>query len=105
MDVYDFFVYLGVMAGVTYLIRAVPFVLVKKKIENVYVKSFLGYIPYAVLAAMSVPGVFYSTRYFASAACGFVTAVVLAYFGKSLITVALSASAAVFISGIVIDMF
>lgn len=105
MDSYEFFIYLGVMAGVTYLVRVVPFVLVKNKIENIYVRSFLGYIPYAVLAAMTVPGVFYSTRYTASAICGFITAIILAYFGKSLITVALSASAMVFISGLVIDYF
>lgn len=105
MDSYEFMLYLGVMAGVTYLVRVIPFVLVKNKIENKYIKSFLGYIPYAVLAAMTIPGVFYSTRYFLSALCGFVTAVVLAYFGKSLITVALSASLAVFLSGIVIDCF
>lgn len=105
MDGYEFLLYLVVMAGVTYLVRVVPFILVKNKIENKYIKSFLGYIPYAVLAAMTVPGVFYSTRYFISALCGFITAVILAYFGKSLITVALSSSVMVFVSGLVVDCF
>ena len=48
-----FFIYLALMAGSTFLIRAIPFVLVKKKIENIYIRSFLTYIPYAVLTAMT----------------------------------------------------
>lgn len=55
MDTKTFIIYLVVMAGVTYLIRAVPFVMVNKKIENMYIKSFFNYIPYTVLAAMTVP--------------------------------------------------
>ena len=53
--------YLVVMAGVTYLIRAVPFVLFRKRIKNKFIQSFLYYIPYAVLAAMTFPSIFYST--------------------------------------------
>ena len=63
----DFFIYLAVMAGVTYLVRAVPLILVKKPIKNRFLLSFLHYIPYAVLAAMTVPAIFYATDYFISA--------------------------------------
>ena len=54
-------VYILVMAGVTYLIRMVPFTFFTKKIESRYVRSFLKYIPYAVLSAMTIPAIFTST--------------------------------------------
>lgn len=92
------------MAGVTYLIRAVPFVMVNKKIENMYIKAFFNYIPYTVLAAMTVPAVFYSTGNTVTAVLGFITALVLAYMRKSLIVVALSASAAVFAGSLIMGV-
>lgn len=92
-----FFVYLLVMAGVTYLVRMLPLVLVKKKIENRFVLSFLYYMPYAVLSVMTVPAIFEATGSPISAAVGFITALVLAYFGKSLVLVAGASSAAVLI--------
>ena len=52
-----FFLYLLVMAGVTYLIRMLPLVLCRKKIENRFIRSFLYYIPYAVLSAMTIPAI------------------------------------------------
>ena len=91
-----FFVYLLVMAGVTYLVRMLPLVLVKKKITNRFLLSFLHYVPIAVLSVMTIPAVFYATSNIYSAVAGFVAAVVLAYFGGSLLTVAALASAAVF---------
>ena len=57
----QFFSGLAVMAGVTYLVRMLPLVLVKKKIENRFINSFLYYVPYAVLAVMTVPAIFSST--------------------------------------------
>lgn len=104
MDTKTFIIYLVVMAGVTYLIRAVPFVMVNKKIENMYIKAFFNYIPYTVLAAMTVPAVFYSTGNTVTAVLGFITALVLAYMRKSLIVVALSASAAVFAGSLIMDV-
>ena len=92
-----FFWYLFIIAGSTYLIRAIPFALVKKKIENPFIRSFLFYIPYAVLTAMTIPAVFFATDYVLSAAVGVVVAVLLALKKKSLTTVALFACAAVFI--------
>ena len=65
------------MAGSTYLIRAIPFVLVKRRIENRYIRSFLLYIPYAVLTAMTIPAILYATSLFWSGAVGLVAAVVM----------------------------
>ena len=65
----DFFIYLFIMAGVTYLIRVLPFVIFKGKITNRFVKSFLFYVPYAVLGAMTFPAILFSTgNYIASVA-------------------------------------
>ena len=89
--------YILVMAIVTYLIRVLPMVLLKKKIENKYVQSFLYYMPYVCLAAMTFPGVLYATGSLVSALVGFAVAIVLALFNRSMITVALSACAAAFI--------
>lgn len=54
----NIFIYIAVMALVTYLIRMLPLVIFRKKIENRFIRSFLYYIPYAVLAAMTFPAVF-----------------------------------------------
>ncbi len=101
---YNFWIYLLVCAGITYLVRMVPLVLVKKKITNRFILSFLHYLPYAVLSAMTIPAVFYATEYGVSAAIGFVTAVILAYFGKSLVTVAAFSCVAVFVAELVIKL-
>ncbi len=93
-----FLSYLLVMAGITYLIRMIPLVLVKEKIQNKYILSFLYYIPYAVLSAMTVPAIFYATSSPVSASVGFAAALILAYFGRSLLTVAAMSSIAVFIT-------
>ncbi len=92
---FKFLPYLFVMAGVTYLIRMIPLVLVKKKIRNRFIRSFLYYIPYAVLGVMTIPAIFYSSASLISAVAGFIVAVFLAYKEKSLLTVAASACFAV----------
>lgn len=93
-------VYISVMAIVTYLVRMIPFAAVRRQIRSRFVRSFLHYIPYAVLSAMTVPAVFYSTGNTVTAAAGTVTAVIMAYFRLPLIVVALGASAAALITGI-----
>ena len=97
----SFFAGLIVSAGVTYLVRMLPLVLVKKKIENRFIKSFLYYVPYAVLGVMTIPAIFYSTSCFTSAAIGFVVAVILAYFEKGLLTVAAASSVAVLVTELI----
>ncbi len=89
----NFWIYLAIMAGVTYLVRMIPMVLVKKQIKNKYLLSFLHYIPYAVLSVMTVPACFYATGNYISAAVGVLAAGLLAWYNKSLIVVAAGASA------------
>ena len=84
-------------AGVTYLVRMVPLVLIKKKITNRFIRSFLYYIPYAVLGVMTIPAIFYATASVISAVVGFLVAVWLAWKEKSLLTVAASACGAVLV--------
>ena len=95
------FVYIAVMAGVTYLIRVIPFTLFRKKIQSSFFRSFLHYIPYAVLSAMTIPAIFTSTGSVVTSLAGTAVALLLAYFGKPLVVVALAASAAAFVTGFV----
>ena len=98
MELKEFFIYLLILAGSTYLIRAVPFAALRGKIENRFVKSILYYIPYAVLTAMTIPAIFYATDYKISAAAGLFVSIVLAMKGKSLTVVAVAACIAVFLT-------
>ena len=93
----NIFIYIAVMALVTYLIRMLPLVIFRKKIENRFIRSFLYYIPYAVLAAMTFPAVLASTGSVWSAVAGLIVALLLAFFEKGLLTVALSSCVAVFV--------
>lgn len=98
----NFYIYLLVMAGVTYLVRMLPLVLVKKKIKNRFILSFLYYIPYAVLTVMTVPAIFYATSHKITAAAGFCAALALSYKEKSLVTVAAVSCAAVILAELVL---
>lgn len=100
-----FFINLAIIVISTYLIRAIPFVLVKNQIENRFIKSFLHYIPYAVLTAMTIPAIFTATESVISAVVGFVVAVVLALRGKSLTVVALLSCVAVYLVELIIRLF
>jgi branched-subunit amino acid transport protein len=84
--------YIAVMAVVTYLIRMIPFTLFRKEIRSTFFRSFLAYVPYAVLGAMTFPSIFYATASLPSAIAGTVAALTLAFFKRSLLTVALGAS-------------
>jgi len=87
---------------VTYLVRTIPFTLFRQKIRSRFFRSFLHYIPYAVLTAMTIPAIFYSTNNFPTAIAGTVVAAVLAYLRQPLIVVALAASAAALGVGFII---
>ncbi len=93
-----------VMAGVTYLIRMLPMVIFRQKIENRFVQSFLFYIPYAVLGAMTFPGIFTSTSSLWSAITGTVVAVILSFREKGLLTVALAACFTVYVTEAVLRL-
>ena len=92
------YIYILVMAGVTYLIRMLPLVLFKKEITSPFIKSFLYYVPYACLAAMTFPAILIATSAgIISGAAALIVALIVAYKEKSLLTVAVCACAAVFI--------
>ena len=91
----DLLIYILVMAGVTYLIRLLPLVLIKREIQSRFIKRFLYYVPYAALASMTFPAILYATDSVPAAACGFAVALVLAWKEKSMVTVALAACAVV----------
>ena len=94
----NFVICLIATAGVTYLVRMLPLVLMKGKITNRFVLSFLHYIPYAVLSVMTIPAIFTATGDVRTAAAGFVAALGLSWMGKSLVQVAAAACAAVLIA-------
>ena len=94
---HNLYIYIFVMAGVTYLIRMLPLAFSRKEITSPFIRSFLYYVPFACLAAMTFPAILYATSNVVSALAGFVTALIAAYRGKSLLTVAVIACAAVFI--------
>ncbi len=94
--------YIAVMAGVTYLVRMIPFTLFRRQIKSRYIRSVLYYLPYAVLSAMTIPAIFYSTGNLITAVVGTVTAVILAFFNKPLIVVALAAALSAFVAGLII---
>ena len=101
-----FLILLFAMALVTYLIRTLPLIFIKKQISSRFIRSFLYYVPYSVLTVMTFPAVFYSTGYttdpsathIISAAVGVAVALVLAYFKKPLLPVALAAAGSVFLT-------
>lgn len=90
-----FFPYLLVMAGVTYLIRMLPLTVWRRDVRSRFFRSFLYYVPYAVLGAMTFPDVLYATGNLWTALAGLLAAVIMAWRGRSLITVAVGACAAV----------
>ena len=95
-------VYIAVMAIVTYLIRMLPLTLFRSKIKSKFLRSFLKYIPYTVLSAMTFPAIFYSTGNVITATVGTAAALRTAFFGLPLIIVAAAAAGAALIAGLFI---
>ena len=91
------YLYIATMALTTYLIRVLPLTIFRKPIKSRFLRSFLHYVPYACLTAMTFPAILTSTATVISGAAALVVAVVLAYRGRSLLTVSLAASAAVMV--------
>lgn len=92
----EFWIYLLILAGSTYLIRAIPFAAMKKKITNRFIRSFLYYIPYTVLAAMTLPAALYCTGNVTAAALGLAVGLIFALKEKGLTVVAVVSSLTVF---------
>lgn len=91
------YIYIGTMALVTYLIRMLPLTIFRKKIESRTVKSFLYYVPYTCLTAMTFPAILYSTESIISAACGLGVALGCGFKGKGLVLTAVAACVTVFV--------
>ena len=92
-----YFLYLLTMAAVTYLIRALPLGAFRGRIRSRFVQSFLHYVPYAVLGAMTFPAVLGSTGHLAGSLCGLGAALILGWMGKGLLTVAVAACACAYL--------
>ena len=93
---HNFFVYAVVMMAVAYIVRAVPFTAFRRKVKSRFVRSFLYYVPYAVLTAMTVPAAWFATSSIAVGSCGLCVAAFLAYRGFGLVTVSLGACGGAF---------
>lgn len=102
MDNKGFWIYLLILCGSTYLIRAIPFAAARKKITNTFIRSFLYYIPYTVLAAMTFPAALYATDNVVAATIGLAVGMVFALFGKGLTTVAVVSCVSVFVADIIV---
>jgi len=92
------YTYIFTMALTTYLIRMIPLTVFRRPIQSRFLKSFLHYVPYACLTAMTFPAILTSTASVISGSAALIVGVVLAYRGKSLLTVSLAASAAVMVT-------
>ena len=98
------YVYIFAMALTTYLIRVLPLTIFRKPIRSRFLRSFLHYVPYACLAAMTFPAILSSTATMLSGVAALIVGIVLAYRGRGLMVVALSSSAAVLIVEFILKM-
>ena len=100
----QFLIYLFVMAGVTYLLRLLPMLFIRKPIKSVFIRSFLHYMPYSVLTVMSFPAILYISPNIITGVIATLVAVILSYIGKSLITVAAGSALSVLICELIITL-
>ncbi len=91
------YIYIGIMFLVTFLIRVLPLTLIRKRITNVTLRSFLYYVPYVTLAVMTFPAIVEATNSIWSGIAALVVGIFLAYFNVSLFGVAVSCCAVVFV--------
>ena len=87
-----------IMAGVTYITKAIGLLLFRKEIKNTFVQSFLYYIPYSVLPVMVFPAIFFPTDILCSGLIGTAVALILSFFKRGLLVVSLSSIAAVYLA-------
>lgn len=95
---HNIYIYMAIMAGVTYFIRVLPLTLIRKEIKSTFIRSFLYYVPYVTLAVMTFPAIIEATGSPISAALAFAVAILLAWFGRSLFQVAVLACVVVFVA-------
>ena len=102
LDFKVFIPLLTVMAVTTYLVRMIPFLMFRRKLEKPAVKAFFDYIPYTVLSAMTFPAILYATGSIISAAFGFLVSLILGFFERSLLIVAIGTCLASLAAGVVL---
>ncbi len=95
---HNIYIYMLIMAGVTYLIRVLPLTLIRKEIKSTFIRSFLYYVPYVTLSVMTFPAIIQATQNPVAAAIAFVVAILLAWFGRSLFQVSVIACIVVFVT-------
>lgn len=100
----DIYLSLAVMALATYLVRMLPLVLLRREIKNVYIRSFLHYVPYVTLSAMTFPAILAATENPISGAAGLFCAVIIAYVSGNLFKVAVGACAAVYVAEFILNL-
>ena len=100
----NIYLYIFTMALTTYLIRCLPLTIFRKPIKSRFLRSFLHYVPYCCLTAMTFPAILTSTAALLSGAAALIVGVILAYRGKSLLTVSVAASAAVMVTEWIMKM-
>ena len=94
---HNVYIYILIMAGVTYLIRVLPLTLIRKEIKNNTIRSFLYYVPYVTLAVMTFPSILSATNSVVSAFMALVIGIGLAWFEANLLQVSVCACLVVFI--------
>lgn len=92
------YVYIFIMAGVSYLIRTLPLTLIRKEIKSTFLRSFLYYVPYVTLAVMTFPAIVQATNSPVAGALALVVGILVAWFGRSLLTVAVLSCLTVFVA-------
>ena len=93
----NIYIYIAIMAAVTYAIRVLPLTLIRKPIKNRFIQSFLYYVPYVTLAVMTFPAILSATDTPASGIAGFLVALLLAYLNQGLFKVAVGSCLVVFL--------
>ena len=91
------YMYILVAALVSFALRVAPLTLIRKKIENRFLKSFLYYVPYVTLAVMTFPAILSASQEPLAGLAALVVGAVMAWFGAGLFPVALSSCLTVFL--------
>ena len=94
---HNIYIYIFIMAGVSYLLRVLPLTLIKKPIENEFIKSFLFYVPYVTLAVMTFPSIVNATQIPLAGAAALVVGIIAAWKGVSLLGVSVVCCSVVFV--------
>lgn len=96
------YIYIFIMAAVSYAIRALPLTFIRKQIKNQFIQSFLYYVPYVTLAVMTFPAILHATQSPVAGCLALVVGIVAAWLGADLFKVAVSCCAVVLVAELVL---